>query len=56
MSKLKFPHLTPEEMNSLEGILEINELSKALKNMKSEKSPGIDGFPAEFYKVFWGKL
>ena len=24
--------------------------------MKNEKTPGIDGFPSEFYKVFWGKL
>ena len=24
--------------------------------MKNNKSPGIDGFPAEFYKVFLGKL
>ena len=24
--------------------------------MKNGKTPGIDGFPAEFFKVFWGKL
>ena len=24
--------------------------------MKNNKCPGIDGFPAEFFKVFWGKL
>ena len=24
--------------------------------MKNSESPGIDGFPAEFYKVFWSKL
>ena len=24
--------------------------------MKSKNLPGIYGFPAEFYKVFWGKL
>ena len=32
------------------------ELGQALKNMKSGKTPGIDGFPAEFFKVFWSKL
>ena len=24
--------------------------------MKHNKTPGIDGFPAEFLKVFWAKL
>ena len=24
--------------------------------MKNGKTPGIDGFPAEFLKVFWGRL
>ena len=27
-----------------------------LKNMKYNKSPGIDGISAEFLKVFWGQL
>ena len=40
----------------LEGRLTISELGEALKNMKHNKTPGIDGFPAEFLKVFWGKL
>ena len=40
----------------LEGSLTISELGEALKNMKHNKTPGIDGFPAEFLKVFWGKL
>ena len=33
-----------------------DELSSALKNMKNNKSPGIDGISAEFLKVFWGQL
>ena len=24
--------------------------------MKNEKSPGIDGFPVEFYKIFWNEI
>ena len=30
----------------------IEELGEALKNSKNNKSPGIDGFPYEFFKVF----
>ena len=33
-----------------------DELSNALKNMKHNKSPGIDGISAVFLKVFWGQL
>ena len=40
--------LTDEESNSLEGELKIKEIGDALKQMKSNKCPGIDGLPAEF--------
>ena len=32
------------------------ELSNALRRMKNNKTPGMDGFPSEFFKVFWSKL
>ena len=38
------------ETDSLEGPLTITELSNTLSNMKNNKTPGIDGFPAYFYK------
>ena len=44
------------ESNALEGPLKLDEISLALKNMKNNKCPGIDGFPAEFFKFFWGQL
>ena len=34
----------------------ISELSDILKNMKHNKTPGIDGITTEFLKVFWGKF
>ena len=48
--------LTPKDSSNLEGPLTLNELGSALKSMKNGKCPGIDGFPAEFFKVFWNKL
>ena len=48
--------LTPQESIELEGPLRINELSDALRAKKNGKCPGIDGFPSEFLKLFWGKL
>ena len=38
------------------GEINISELSTALKNTKNNKTPGIDGIPADFLKVFWSNL
>ena len=48
--------LSEHEAKGLEGILTIDEIGQALKNMKNNKCPGIDGFPADFYKIFWSKF
>ena len=48
--------LTGLQAKALEGELKLEELTKTLKNMQNNKTPGIDGFPAEFFKVFWTKL
>ena len=37
-------------------ILSMDELHEALKTTKSGKTPGNDGLPAEFYKIFWPKI
>ena len=34
----------------------MEEISETLKQIKNGKSPGIDGFPAEFFKTFWKKI
>ena len=52
----EFKKLSDEQSNSLEHEITIDELSSALKHMKNGKTPGIDGFPVDFFKVFWGKL
>ena len=39
-----------------EGLLTKDECLQALKNTEANKTPGSDGIPAEFYKVFWNDL
>lgn len=41
--------LTDNEAELLEGDIKYSELTKALKNMKNSKTPGNDGFTAEFF-------
>ena len=45
--------LSDSDFLKLEGEITYNEIALALKNMKNEKSPGNDGFTAEFFKFFW---
>ena len=56
-----FPHenansLDAEEQKLCEGKLTKKECLEALKSMDSDKSPGTDGLPVEFYKVFWNNI
>ena len=56
MNDVDIPKLTSLQATNLEGKLTIKELGEALKAMKNNKTPGLDGFPAEFLKVFWNQL
>ena len=44
--------LDEQGQNECEGLLTEAECLESLKSMESNKSPGSDGLPAEFYKVF----
>ena len=48
--------LNDADKENLDVEITIQEMSKALKNMPNGKSPGCDGLPAEFYKMFWLKI
>ena len=48
--------LKKEEQQLCEGLVSVNECANALTEFKNAKSPGIDGFSAEFYKFFWPEL
>ena len=48
--------LTPEEKAQLELPITKVELDLALKSMKNNKSPGMDGYSPEFLKKIWDQL
>ena len=56
MENLIIPKLPDNWKVEMDKPLNLHELSLALKSMKNNKSPGLDGFPADFWKVFWVKV
>jgi hypothetical protein len=50
------PQLSPEENNILIAGYSVEEVHEAIKQMESNKSPGPDGFPTEFYQIFWDTI
>ena len=48
--------LDDNEATSYEGYLTEQECLKALRSMDRDKTPGTDGLPADFYKIFWKDL
>ena len=51
------PHKVNEEMKvTLDSELTLEEVSEALVQTKRFKTPGPDGIPCDFYKMFYGKL
>lgn len=56
MKENEVSKLNNEQAIKIEGMLTYEEISNTLYKMKSDKSPGISGLTAEFFKVFWKKL
>jgi hypothetical protein len=47
------PQLSADENSLLIADFSVEEVRKAVFQMEHNKSPGPDGFPAEFYQQFW---
>lgn len=56
LNEYTVPTLSHDDSLTLEGHITLSEASYTLKNMSNNKSPGSDGFSAEFFKVFWPYL
>lgn len=48
--------LTEDEREELDRDFEDYEFSNSLMGMQNNKTPGLDGLSADFYKVFWVQL
>jgi len=48
--------LSSHRSSLCEGAMTIDEISFAVKNMNTNKSPGPDGLTVEFYRKFWDVL
>ena len=48
--------LDERNKNAIEGLLQYSEETETLRNIKNNKSPGMDGFTANFYKDFWKRI
>uniref|UniRef100_A0A3P9KVM4 Reverse transcriptase domain-containing protein n=1 Tax=Oryzias latipes TaxID=8090 RepID=A0A3P9KVM4_ORYLA len=52
LEKIKMPKLTKTQAETLVEPITKIEIENTIKNLKNNKSPGIDGYPGEFYKCF----
>ena len=50
------PMLTAAESEYMNRDITIEELGETLRKLSNNKSPGSDGFPYEFFKIFWAEI
>ena len=50
------PKLSRKEVEELEKDITLTELGETLMKFSNNRTPGSDGFPYEFYKVFWNDI
>ena len=56
LKNLMIPQLSDHQAKSLEAPISLLEIDTAISSLKSGKTPGADGFPAEFFKAVKSKI
>ena len=49
---IHLPNLSPEQVALLDKPVTQEEVKRAIRSMKTGKSPGTDGSPVEYYKEY----
>ena len=52
LEKYNVPKLNQEEIENLNRPITSTEIETVIRNLPGNKSPGADGFTAEFYQKF----
>ena len=52
LEKYNFPKLNQEEIENFNRLITSTEIKTIIRNLPANKSPGPDGFTAEFYQKF----
>ena len=56
LEKYNFPKLNQEEIENLNRPITSTEIDTVIRNIPTNKSPGLDGFTDEFYQKFREEL
>ena len=56
LAKYNLPKLNQEEIQNLSRSITSTEIETVIRNLPANKSPGPDGFTAEFYRKFREEL
>ena len=56
LERYNLPILNQEEIENMNRPITSNEFETVIKNLPANKSPGPDGFTAEFYQTFREEL